>query len=349
MPENTARNHPPGVHLAFLYSLAMPGFGEYRLGARFRGLLTMGLVLACFGWFCWVLVDVVNSLFELAPPSLSLYLQMAAALAGIMFLWLWGMFAAVDVAVERGLRREDERSPFWAALMSWLCPGTGQLYTGSRAFAFGLFICYLMATLFLFPAYKLEINLIRSLLTANTLQFSPFKALAVIREAGFRLDYGFANLSVTAVEAVSMILAVAALQPVWYGQFIKAARRRLQRGPDGKAPSERSLPFGQRTEARVLSILALGWLCPGSGQLLMKQGITGWSLFCLYLFGKIAIGVLLTTNLIGYDTAQSWTWVPSAARIVSMGLGLISVTAKPKPGVLDTQETLNSPGSGGAS
>ena len=273
MQENTPQKPKPGAHLAFLYSLAMPGFGEYRLGARFRGLLLMALVLLFFGWFCWLLVDIINSLFALEAPEMSLYLQMAGSLTGILFIWYWGMIAAVDVAVQRGLRRPDEHSAFWAVLMSWLCPGSGQVYTGSRGFGFGLFACYLATTLLLFPAYKHEIDVIRSLLSPTTMQFSPYTALTVIQEASFRLDYGPAQLAVMAVESASMILAAVAMRPTWYASFQKARLRRLQRDPDGKAPSDRNLPFAERTEARVLSILVLGWLCPGSGQLLLKQTV----------------------------------------------------------------------------
>ncbi len=330
MSKFTNPSRPPGVHWAFLYSLGMPGLGEYLLGARVRGILTMALVLGCLAWSCWALADLVNSLFDLRTPSFSTFVQLALSLGCILFIWLWGMLAAVDVAIQRGLRRENEYSPFWAVLMSWFCPGTGQLYTGARAFGFGLFACYLVATFFLFPAYKLMLDSLRSMLSSGTLQASPVQAVMLIHEVVFRLDYGVAKLSVMTIESVSMLLAAAALQPVWYGHFRQAKQRRLLRGPDGRPLSERELPFAQRTEARVLCILALGWLCPGSGQLLLKQRIAGWSLFCLYLFGKIGIGVLLTTHTIGYETAQSWTWIPAITRLVSMGLGLLTVTARPK-------------------
>ncbi len=296
----------------------------------------MALVLLFFGWFCWLLVDIINSLFALEAPEMSLYLQMAGSLTGILFIWYWGMIAAVDVAVQRGLRRPDEHSAFWAVLMSWLCPGSGQVYTGSRGFGFGLFACYLATTLLLFPAYKHEIDVIRSLLSPTTMQFSPYTALTVIQEASFRLDYGPAQLAVMAVESASMILAAVAMRPTWYASFQKARLRRLQRDPDGKAPSDRNLPFAERTEARVLSILALGWICPGSSQLLLQQTVLGWSLFCLYVGGKIGIGLLLTSDIITYATAQSWSWIPSLAMVISMVAGLVSVTARPKPSAAGT-------------
>jgi hypothetical protein len=59
-----------------------------------------------------------------------------------------------------------------------------------------------------------------------------------------------------------------------------------------------------------LALVGLGWLCPGSGQLLQRQDKTGWYLLAGYLGSKLLIGFLLGNDLIVVSTADGLAWIP---------------------------------------
>jgi hypothetical protein len=59
-----------------------------------------------------------------------------------------------------------------------------------------------------------------------------------------------------------------------------------------------------------LALAGLGWLCPGSGQLLQRRGKIGWYLLAGYLGSKLLIGFLLGNDLITVPTADGLAWIP---------------------------------------
>jgi len=58
------------------------------------------------------------------------------------------------------------------------------------------------------------------------------------------------------------------------------------------------------------ALVGMGWLCPGSGQLLQRRDKFGWYLLAGYLGSKLLIGFLLGNDLITVSTADSLAWVP---------------------------------------
>jgi TM2 domain-containing membrane protein YozV len=289
------------VHRAFVYGASGPGFGEIYAGARLRGYATLLLFLGFTAWFTWSLAGVmrifvnriVDSLSGTAPfalPRIS-FAAVAVSFFGIYFIWLWAMFSAVEAAVSR--RRKAglaaQAGVGWAAAIAWFCPGAGQVYTAERRLGSILFGVYLLGILLIVPAYLQMFQSLSGLAKSGQLStHDPFAIIRIVHELVTRVNYSFGKLFQDTVKYFSVAGTMAALR---------------------QGPLQTDTNWLRPSMAYGAGLVGLGWLCPGSGQLLQGRNRLGWIFFGAYFGSKFLIGLLLDQNLITVANADALAWI----------------------------------------
>jgi hypothetical protein len=291
--------NPISAHRAFVYGASVPGLGEFYAGARTRGTIT-ALLFLCFSvWLTWTMVGMAetladqffNALDGTALPDLP-YLSMGISLLGIYFIWLWAMISAVDVAVEHRHKTVEplQTSVLWAVMVSWFCPGAGQVYTADRRLGYILFTAYLMGMLFIVPAYRQMFQSISDLVTNQQLSpTDPLGIIDVIHNLTAEVNLGFGKLVQKSVLCFAMADTMAALR-----------RGPLKSDPRWSTPS---MGYGA-------ALAGIGWLCPGSGQLLQRHDKTGWYFLAGFIGSNILTGLLFNHDFISIQRADTLTWIP---------------------------------------
>ena len=313
--QNTGDLSPPAaqaisVHRAFVYSASAPGLGEFYAGSRMRGLVTAALFIFFIVWFARMLYVVLSKMVSqifgsfdgVAPFALTdvPFFSMGVNLFGLYFIWLWAMISAVDVATEH--RQRDggppQASVAWAVAISWFCPGSGQVYTGSRRYGYLLFGAYLLGLLAMVPAYIQLFHSISDLAGSGQLTpNNPFAVIDIVHKLVARVDLSFGKLCQAAVKYVAIAGALVALR-----QGLLEADTRWSRP---------SAAYGA-------ALFGLGWLCPGSGQILQKHFTLGWYFLAGYIGSTFLVGFLLHFDLITVPTADLLGWLPVAIKLSAM-------------------------------
>ena len=301
---------PISVHRAFVYSASAPGLGEFYAGSRMRGLVTAALFIFFIVWFARLLFVILNeivsqifgSLNGIAPfvlPHVPFF-SVGVSIFGLYFIWLWAMISAVDVATEQRQRDGEppQASVAWAVAISWLCPGSGQVYTGSRRYGYLLFAAYLLGLLAMVPAYIQLFHSISDL--AGSGQLTPNDPLAVIdivHRLMARVNLSFGKLAQASVKYFAIAATLGALR-----QGLLEADTRW---------SKPSAAYGA-------ALFGLGWLCPGSGQLLQKRFTLGWYFLAGYIGSTFLVGFLLHFDFITVPTADLLGWLPIVIKLSAM-------------------------------
>jgi len=293
---------PISTHRAFVYAACGPGFGEIYAGARLRGYATLLLFLFFTVWFAWALFDVirifVNRLFDslngIAPfvlPEAS-FTAVAISFFGIYFTWLWAMLSSVQAAADSRQKAGEaaQASVGWAAAIAWLCPGAGHVYAAERRFGYILFGAYLLGILLIVPPYLKMFDSLAGLAKSGQLPaHDPFAVIRIVHELITRVNYSFGKLFQDTVKYLSVAGTLAA----------------LRHGPlkDDANWLRPSIGYGA-------ALLGLGWLCPGSGQLLQGRDRLGWGFFIGYAGTGLLIGLLLSRGFITVPNADALAWAP---------------------------------------
>jgi hypothetical protein len=252
-------------------------------------------------WFTWTLTqavvavvnrffDSLNSLTPFVMPQVSI-VWIGISFFGIYFSWLWAMLSAVDTAASsrRQTGHPPQASVGWAAAMAWFCPGSGQIYTADRRFGFLLFGAYLLAILIIIPAYQQLLQSLHDLAQSGQLPANdPFAVIRIVHELVTRVDYSFGKLSQQSVK----------------GFAVAATMDALRRGP-----LQADTKWRRPSMAYAAALLGLGWLCPGSGQLLQGRSKIGWTFLAAYFGSKILIGGLLGADAITVEKADTLAWL----------------------------------------
>lgn len=263
--------------------------------------MTATLFIILTAWFMFnlytVLQSVVGGVFEslnnmgpLELPELPL-VSLVASFLGVYLLWLWAAIAAVDAAVSRRHKHDGQRqaSVAWAATMSWLCPGSGQAYTAERRLGYMLFAAYLLGLMLTIPAHRQLIEELSAMTKSGQLSPSnPYAIINAVHGLMARLDYSFGNLLQTSVKKFAIAATLAAIS-------------------QGPLKSETCWTRGSAVYG--LALLGLGWLCPGSGQILQQRDRWGWYLLAGYLGSLLLIGFLLGNDLVTVLTADRLAWI----------------------------------------
>jgi TM2 domain-containing membrane protein YozV len=301
---------PVSVHRAFVYSASAPGLGEFYAGSRLRGMVTAALFIFFTVGLARMLFTIVSAMVSQIFSSLSgnapsvfppvPFFSMGVCFFGLYFIWLWAMISAVDVAAEQRQRSggPPQASVAWAAAISWFCPGAGQVYTGTRRYGYLLFGAYLLGLLAMVPAYIQLFHSISDL--AGSGQLSPNNPLAVIdivHRLVARVNLGFGKLCQASVKYIAIAATLGALRK---GLLATDAR------------------WSRPSAAYGAALFGLGWLCPGSGQILQKRFMPGWYFLYGYIGSTFLIGFLLHLDFITVPTADLLGWLPVAIKLITM-------------------------------
>jgi hypothetical protein len=285
-----------------VYGACAPGWGEIYAGSRLRGIFTLSIFISFAFWFTLTLFtilativgrvfDSLNGLDALVLPEIP-FVSLGVSFFGVYFLWLWAMISANDAAVSHRQRyaAQPQASVAWAVTMSWFCPGSGQVYTADRRFGFILFAAYLLGILLTIPAYRQLFQELSEV--AKSGQLSPNNPYAIINMVHgliARVDYSFGKLFQFSVRHCALAATLATLR---------------------QGPLKDDTRWSRPSAAYGAALVGLGWLCPGSGQLLQQRNKIGWYMLAGYLGSKLLIGFLLGNDLITVATSDSLAWIP---------------------------------------
>ena len=310
IPQASAAKDPISIHRAFVYGACGPGFGEMYAGARVRGYATLLLFLFFTVWFTWSLVGVIrmfvgrlfDSLNGIAPFALpeGFFTAVAISFFGLYFTWLWAMLSAVEAAAGSRQKAGEaaQASVGWAAAIAWFCPGAGHVYAAQRKSGYILFGVYLLGILLIVPAYLQLFQSLSELAKSGQLPtHDPFAIIGVVHGLITRVNYSFGKLFQDTVKYFSVAGTLAALR---HGP--------LKNDPNWLRPS---MGYGA-------ALLGLGWLCPGSGQLLQGRDRLGWGFFAGYVAAKLLIGFLLGGDFITVQNADALAWAPVIVQWAAM-------------------------------
>jgi len=293
---------PVSVHRAVVYSACAPGWGDIYAGSRFKGYATLSVFLICVAWATWTMAltaravvgqffDSLEGITPFVMPDLPT-VELAISVAGIYFTWLWSIFSAADTATAECQKTgvSAQASVGWAVAMSWFCPGSGLVYADDRRFGFMVFGAYILGSLLIIPAYQQLFSGLHDLVKSG--QLSPNNPLAVV---GFvhglivRLDYSFGKI----FQASTKYFAVAATLAALKQGPLSADTKWLTPAPGYGIP-----------------LFGLGWLCPGSGQLLQGRNRIGWGFLAGFCGSQFLIVTLLGGGFIGVEMADQLAWLP---------------------------------------
>jgi TM2 domain-containing membrane protein YozV len=301
IPTPPPLKEPVTVHRAFIYSACAPGWGDIYAGSRLRGYATLFLFLFCAAWFTWTMAQtvrtVVGRLFDslegITPfvmPDLPV-VSMGISFLGIYFAWLWGMLSAVDTATgRRHLSGESSQASVgWAVAMSWFCPGSGQIYASDRRFGFILFGAYLLGFLLIIPAYKQLFLSLSDLAKSGQLPANqPIAVIGIVHELIVRVNYSFGKVFQETIKYFAVAGTLAALR---------------------QGPLKTDTKWLNPSLIYATALFGLGWLCPGSGQLLQGRSKIGWGFLAGYFGSKFLIAFLIGGDFITIETADTLVWL----------------------------------------
>ena len=289
------------IHRAFVYGACAPGTGEFYAGSRLRGVITASLFIILTAWFMLTLFTVLqavvgqvfdglNGMEPIARPDLP-FVSLGVSFLGIYYLWLWAMIAAVDTAASHRQKYAGppQASVAWAVTLSWFCPGSGQAYTAERRFGYLLFAAYLLGILLTIPAYRQMFQDLSKMVNGGQLSpNNPYAVIDMVHGLIARIDYGFGKLMQISVRYYALAATMAALR---------------------QGPLKADMRWTTPSAIYGAALVGMGWVCPGSGQLLQGRDKTGWYLLAGYLGSKLLIGFLLGMDLITISTTDSLAWV----------------------------------------
>jgi hypothetical protein len=289
------------AHRAFVYGASLPGWGEYYAGSCLQGVIKAALVLFFGIWSMRILMvtvggivgqvfDSLNNMTPFVMPDVPL-VSMGISFLGIYYIWLWAVISSVDAAVEN--RRKNAHPPqtsiAWAFAMSWFCPGTGQIYTGSRRFGYILFGTYLLGILLIIPVYTdLATNISELAKSGKLPANNPYALISIVHGLMIKVDFSFGRLFPTCIRYFAIAGAICDLR-----QGLLATDTRWVKS---------SIAYG-------LALIGLGWFCPGAGQLLQKRYRIGYYILAGYIGSKLFIGFLLGNELITTQSAETLDWI----------------------------------------
>ncbi|CAB1077405.1 hypothetical protein D1AOALGA4SA_5194 [Olavius algarvensis Delta 1 endosymbiont] len=301
---------PASVHRAVIYSACAPGWGDIYVGSRFKGYATLSVFLICAAWATWsmaltakaVVGQFFDSLEGITPfvmPDLPA-VELAISVAGIYFTWLWGMLSAADTASAQ--RRKTgvsaQASVGWAVAMSWFCPGSGLVYAEDRRLGFMIFGAYILGFLLIVPAYQQLFLGLHELVKSGQLSpNNPFAVIGFVHGLIVRLDYSFGKIFQESTKCFAVAASLAALK---------------------QGPLAADKKWLTPTPGYGIALLGLGWLCPGSGQLLQGRNRIGWGFLAGYCGSRFLIVPLLGEGFIGVETADQLAWLAVIVQWSSM-------------------------------
>ena len=245
------------VKRAFLLSATLPGAGEWYAGKKSSGLFAATAILASLIVFGASAASTVQKALNHLGASLDgasantldvPIVTLAAAMLVAYGMWLHTMYGAVEAAAEKD---ESKRTCWWALMLSYVCPGTGQLYTGSPFWGQVIFYTFFMGVILSLSSYRGLINDLQSLAQGGALAgATPHTVPQLLALPLARVNYSIGQSMQSLARMSAIYLSFRSL---------------------GVATK---LPFGQG----LVGIIGT-WFCPGAGHLLIKHEKWGSRLF----------------------------------------------------------------------
>ena len=283
------------AHRAFLYSAALPGWGEKYAGAFGRASLTgaflcLFLLLFFYAFFAFLsnIAKVFTSfgkgvgprqMTEAAALMQGSVLYVIVAIFGIYFVWLWALISSVEVSRKRRIDDggEPQNHPLWAMTMSYFCPGSGHVYIGETSWGYCLFGACLVASILIAPSGLEFMEKVKVLYNkgANTQE--------IMAEAAI-LTFGMGTL----IGLVVQYLAIT--------ETAKALNKRFTE------------LFKKKSPFRLFLLALVNYCCPGAAHVLVERTTLGFQILYTYLALRLTIGLLMGIDMITPAQAQLAAW-----------------------------------------
>jgi hypothetical protein len=296
------------VHRAFVYSLAMPGWGESYGGSKKRALVTysaLGIALLTFFFALYKLVAAVSIYTRSFRGSSDIDLWDLFFTPGILLLlgggglyivWMWAMLSSVETAAKT---RKDQglplqRSPFWSVLMTYLCPGVGHLYIGKKEQGYILCGLSILATFLILPSLiDLSDAVKEQFMSGSSVSAQSVSSLQEIMSKMGALST-YVTLGFGAI--LAMVIQIYALADIScsMSEFFVVTLKKVK---------TRLLP--------VLFLIFCGYICPGSGQIMAGRKETGWFIVWTVAGIKVFVAFMIGLGLIDRTSAGTFTSIPA--------------------------------------
>lgn len=226
--------------------------------------------------------------------------ELAISFAGIYFTWLWSMLSAADTATAQRQKAgvSAQASVGWAVALSWFCPGSGLVYANDRRFGFMVFAAYILGCLLIIPAYQqLFLGLYELVESGQLSPNNPFAVIGFVHGLIVRLDYSFGKIFQESTKYFAVAASLAALK---------------------QGPLSTDTKWLTPSPGYGIALFGLGWLCPGSGQLLQGRNRIGWGFLAGYCGSHFLLVPLLGGDFITVETADQLAWLAVIVQWSSM-------------------------------
>lgn len=285
------------VHRAFAYAVGAPGWGEWYAGFRLRAAGTVAALVVFFVWFTWALWRTSGAVTAMLASSLGNVrsigptpeipgIELGISVLGLYVTWAWGVVSAVDCAVEaRASSRVDpQRHGIWPLVLSWLSPGSGQIYEGRRGWGFALWGVWL-AGLFLGLGAVADMAAgLKELLGGGAGLTEAPKIVAAVRALSLGTTLGTGQLLQLAVWTLAFLETCRFVRTAW-----------------GEPGSPRAYAV----------LLGAAWLCPGGAQMLQGREKAAVGVAALFVGSQVLLGLLLGADLLDASRVDTLMWVPT--------------------------------------
>lgn len=311
---------PPSAARAFFYAVFCPGWGEYYAGSKQRGAITLSLFLLVMSWFFWLFYTLLNVLLSMQPVDKNLLYQMGVSLFGLVALWSWGVFSALDVVHSERQFSDDplRHHAGWAVVFSWVCPGSGHAYQGRRWFGLGLMSVYLLSTVLIVPMFLMLLELGKTMFANVDIYQNPTTALELVKEWSMRMQNAFAARLLEFLKLCAMLMAALPLCDAWRRDFEEHSLHLAPLSAEDRRMTLAGMSFFQRTEWRLITLFALNWVCPGVSQLMQGRPSVGWAVFSLYVGATALVSALFGNDFITVAQAKLLGWIPTLTYLGAM-------------------------------
>lgn len=313
------------AHRAIVYAAGLPGWGEMYARAWWQGALTLLAFLGFLAWFCWLAWQSAQLLAQWTGGGLDFPVrELGLAFLGMLCAWFWGIFNAARTAQLARLQegQTPQCSPAWAALMSWLCPGSGLGYAGRHLFGalfLGLHVCGLALMAPVFGEFGRGVGRLLSPENHSLIQ-NPIAVVGIVKELFFKLENSLPAVFLAATKMLAITLAVDLV-----------ARQRAEQESFIFLDPENKPRWYESKEVRAMGLFILGWFAPGAGQLLLGRAY-GWYFLSGVAGLQLVVAVLLRHELIGIPLAGGLLWLPGLIRFAAMLEAPIQLLRNKTPG-----------------
>jgi len=314
------------IHRAFLYSIAMPGWGEGYSGNKKRSTITYSLLTLAILIFFWanyeifVAFGVYSRSFREGSP---LGIGDVFLFPGIIFLlgcgslyiiWMWAMLSSVEVGVEarKSKKHSRQQSPFWALFMTYFCPGAGHMYMGQKSRG------YILCGISIIATFSILFSIGGFVAAASDMFLDGQAAIGSVSSTIGPAPASTSWLQEPSISAASIsdfsvvrakLNALATYLTLGFGAILTMIIQVYVLSEIAHSFSRKFLYDYEQSESKLssASIAAFaGYLCPGCGQLLGGRTGVGWSLVYSIIGIKVLVYFMIAIEVLARENVGSF-------------------------------------------